>query len=315
MTEPETENGNPALEEATRELQAARHDAQVAFDCIALGDIDRAHTHALTAKVAADAAVTALAAALSQSEPAPRRACRTPPGNPGPMDHAVIPAPARFDAGGGPGFAFRPGTVVAYADTPHRAGRRAILHADRPAHGLCAWCRRPADAAPDEPSVRIELAAGRTGRRSPRRLGIAPEGGGPPDERHSLVIDASQVVLRAVEPAGVARGLTTLVQLLTAAPASSPGEIRLPAARILDAPRYAWRGLSLDVARTFFTLDEVRRVIDLLAFYKLNVLHLHLTDDRAGGSPSGGRARTEADDACLPRRRPPPSSPTRRTAS
>ena len=69
MTEQETENSSPALAEASRELQAAGHDAQVAFDCIALGDIDRAHTHALTAKVAADAAVTALAAALSQSEP------------------------------------------------------------------------------------------------------------------------------------------------------------------------------------------------------------------------------------------------------
>ncbi|HEY2262844.1 MAG TPA: hypothetical protein VGI96_09495 [Streptosporangiaceae bacterium] len=67
MTEPQTEN-NPALEEASRELQAAAHDAQVAFDCIALGDIDRAHTHALTAKVAADAAITALAAVLSQSD-------------------------------------------------------------------------------------------------------------------------------------------------------------------------------------------------------------------------------------------------------
>jgi hypothetical protein len=67
MTEPQTEN-NPALEEASRELQAAAHDAQVAFDCIALGDIDRAHTHALTAKVAADAAITALAAVLPQSD-------------------------------------------------------------------------------------------------------------------------------------------------------------------------------------------------------------------------------------------------------
>jgi hypothetical protein len=55
LTEAETENSNPALEEASRELQAAQHDAQVAFDCIALGDIDRAHTHALTAKIAADA--------------------------------------------------------------------------------------------------------------------------------------------------------------------------------------------------------------------------------------------------------------------
>jgi hypothetical protein len=68
MTEAQTENDNPALEEAARELQAASHDAQVAYDCIALGDIDRAHTHALTAKVAAEAAMTALAAAMSQAK-------------------------------------------------------------------------------------------------------------------------------------------------------------------------------------------------------------------------------------------------------
>jgi hypothetical protein len=75
MIEPETDNGSPVLEEpersvpelaeAARELQAAEHDAQVAFDCIALGELDRAHTHALTARVAVDAAVTALAAALA----------------------------------------------------------------------------------------------------------------------------------------------------------------------------------------------------------------------------------------------------------
>jgi hypothetical protein len=69
MTEAQTENDNPALEEAARELQAASHDAQVAYDCIALGDLDRAHTHALTAKVAAEAAMTALAAAMSQPKP------------------------------------------------------------------------------------------------------------------------------------------------------------------------------------------------------------------------------------------------------
>ena len=66
MIEPEAETSNPALEEAARELQATSHDAQVAFDCVALGELDRAHTHALTARVAADAAVTALTAALSQ---------------------------------------------------------------------------------------------------------------------------------------------------------------------------------------------------------------------------------------------------------
>ena len=66
MIEPEIENSNPALQEASRELQAAQHDAQVAFDCIALGELERAHEHALTARVATDAAVTALVAALGQ---------------------------------------------------------------------------------------------------------------------------------------------------------------------------------------------------------------------------------------------------------
>jgi hexosaminidase len=49
---------------------------------------------------------------------------------------------------------------------------------------------------------------------------------------------------------------------------------------IADGPRYAWRGLSLDVARTFFDVAAVKRVIDLLSLYKFNVLHLHLTDDQ-----------------------------------
>jgi hexosaminidase len=78
----------------------------------------------------------------------------------------------------------------------------------------------------------------------------------------------------------------------------------VPGARILDAPRYAWRGLSLDLARAFFTLDEVRRVIDLLALYKLNVLHLHLTDDqgwrlptpRPAGRPEAGGVFYSAGD-------------------
>ena len=67
MINPGTEQNSPALDQAARELQAAQHDARVAFDCIALGDLDRAHMHALTARVAVDAAVTALVAALTEA--------------------------------------------------------------------------------------------------------------------------------------------------------------------------------------------------------------------------------------------------------
>jgi hypothetical protein len=69
MTQAEAESRDPVLEEASRELEAAVHDARVAFDCIALAELDRAHTSAVTARVAADAAVTALQAALLTAGP------------------------------------------------------------------------------------------------------------------------------------------------------------------------------------------------------------------------------------------------------
>src|SRR5207249_3584267 len=153
------------------------------------------------------------------------------------------------------------------------------------------------DQAPDDPSVTIELGPGREPGGLPAPAGLSPGGGDPAGERYSLVIEDGRIVLRAAEPAGVARGLTTLVQLVATAPSAGAGEtgadeIRVPCARIFDAPRYAWRGLSLDVARTFFTVEEIRRVIDLLELYKLNVLHLHLTDDQAWpltlGRPAAG---------------------------
>ena len=68
MMIPDGAGDNPALQEAMRELEAAIHDARVAFDCIGLGEIDRAHTSAVTARIAIDAAVTAVEAALAASE-------------------------------------------------------------------------------------------------------------------------------------------------------------------------------------------------------------------------------------------------------
>ena len=64
---PDDTGDTPLTQEAARELEAAIHDARVAFDCIELGEIDRAHTSAVTARVAIDAAVTAVQAALAQA--------------------------------------------------------------------------------------------------------------------------------------------------------------------------------------------------------------------------------------------------------
>jgi hypothetical protein len=72
MSKAETRSRSSVLEGAARELEAAAHDARVAVDCVAFGELDRAHTSALTARVAADAAVTALLAALLAASTAAR---------------------------------------------------------------------------------------------------------------------------------------------------------------------------------------------------------------------------------------------------
>jgi hexosaminidase len=107
--------------------------------------------------------------------------------------------------------------------------------------------------------------------------GISPSGRDPDDERHEIVVDEDGVEVRARAPEGIHRGLTTVRQLLAAARRTGAP---LPACRIVDRPAFAWRGLSLDVVRRFTDLAELRRVLDVCSLHKLNVLHLHLTDDQ-----------------------------------
>ncbi|GGS91280.1 beta-N-acetylhexosaminidase [Streptomyces violaceus] len=103
-------------------------------------------------------------------------------------------------------------------------------------------------------------------------------------EAYELVADASGVLIEGGGPAGVFWGAQTLRQLLgpdafRRAPLGE-GSWTVPPVRIADAPRFAWRGMMLDVARHFMPKDGVLRYVDLLAAHKLNVLHLHLTDDQ-----------------------------------
>ena len=103
------------------------------------------------------------------------------------------------------------------------------------------------------------------------------DGQGSP-EAYELVVDpASGIRVLGNSPAGVFRGLQSLRGLL---PAVATGKgLCLPALRVVDAPRFGYRGFMLDVARNFQPKASVLRVLDLMARYKLNALHLHLTDD------------------------------------
>jgi hexosaminidase len=103
------------------------------------------------------------------------------------------------------------------------------------------------------------------------------------DEGYSLSVTTHAVRIASPQPAGVFYGLQTLRQLLPAEierDTVQPGPWQMAAVSIRDTPRFAWRGAMLDVARHFFGVEEVKRYIDLLAAYKFNILHLHLTDDQ-----------------------------------
>jgi hexosaminidase len=106
------------------------------------------------------------------------------------------------------------------------------------------------------------------------------------DEGYELTVTPERVTVVANQPAGLFYGIQTLRQLLPASveyPAVRFEEDRpvtVPVVKIVDHPRFAWRGAMLDVSRHFFTVDEVKRYIDLLALHKMNRLHLHLADDQ-----------------------------------
>jgi hexosaminidase len=126
--------------------------------------------------------------------------------------------------------------------------------------------------------LRPYFKAGRKGAGA-LRLIVGPVAGQSSPEAYELVIDSTGIRITGIASAGVFYGLQSLRSLL---PAPSPrGELVLPAIRVVDAPRFGYRGFMLDVARNFQPKPAVLRTIDLLARYKLNVFHMHLTDDEA----------------------------------
>ena len=97
----------------------------------------------------------------------------------------------------------------------------------------------------------------------------------PSPESYTLSVTPQQILIRATSGAGLFYGLQTLLQL---AQPSGAGSYSIASVEIEDTPRFAYRGLMLDVSRHFSTKEFIKKQIDALAYYKLNRLHLHLTD-------------------------------------
>lgn len=167
----------------------------------------------------------------------------------------LIPAPAKAERLAGAGY-------VVTAATPVRAQGPA---AQRVATQFATLLRDSGG-----PAVTVGEGRGKDGIRFvlDATLKTGAEG-------YQLRSDARGATVQAATEAGLFYGAATLSQLLTG---GSDGS--LPALRIEDAPRFSWRGLMLDSARHFQSLDEIKQVLDAMAEQKLNTFHWHLTDDQ-----------------------------------
>ncbi len=169
----------------------------------------------------------------------------------------MLPMPVKIEAGVG-GFRIDAGTVlVAPAAWQEEA---TTLAADlRALTGLPFPVRESSDG----PAIRLAIDT------EPARQ--SPEG-------YRLRVGSDGVEITAAAAAGVFYGGRTLMQLLP--PAAGKEALVIAAVAIEDHPRFAWRGLMLDCSRTLQSVDYLKATLNRMAVFKLNVLHLHLTDDQ-----------------------------------
>ncbi|HRX84052.1 MAG TPA: beta-N-acetylhexosaminidase [Phycisphaerae bacterium] len=178
----------------------------------------------------------------------------------------MIPLPQQMETGEG---SFR-----LAADTPIACDATAQPVAEYLAELMEAWFGRRPEVA--------TLAANA----APRGLVLTTEHADPKlgEEGYALTIDGNGVRMTAPAAHGLFYAVQTIRQLADGAAADADGTrnngLQLPCVRIVDQPRFAWRGMHLDVCRHFMPLEFVKKYIDLLAYHKMNVFHWHLTEDQ-----------------------------------
>ncbi len=195
-----------------------------------------------------------------------------PPARPAPATASLMPAPASVRVEAGAPFTITAATTIVVP--PEDAQAQVLGQYLSDTIGLAAALL----------PLKVEPAAG-TGRPGTIQLSLgalASTG----DEGYELTVTSERVTIVANQPAGLFYGIQTFRQLLPpfvehrAVRPAGERPVTAPAVTIVDRPRFAWRGAMLDVSRHFFTVEEVKRYVDLLALYKFNRLHLHLSDDQ-----------------------------------
>ena len=183
-------------------------------------------------------------------------ACSTP------RNPSVIPQPVQMEVGRG-GFDLDADTRIMLSNPTNLEVQQLTESWARPIRATSGFNLLLVDTPDDAPSNMITL----------RLSQDAPH----PAEGYRLNVTSDAVTVEAKTPAGLFYGLQTLTQLLFGDHTSGWS---VPVVQIVDAPRFAYRGMHLDVGRHFFPVAFIKKYIDLLAMYKMNKFHWHLTDDQ-----------------------------------
>jgi hexosaminidase len=195
----------------------------------------------------------------------------TTAGNPtGPETLTIVPKPVSVKTGQGT-FTINSNTVLIVPSSDAELMHVARFFADRLqlAGGPEIRVNATGAAGKDQPAVILSVVKGKSGS---------------PPEGYTLKVTPKQVRITASGGAGLFYGIQTLLQLFppdvcSANPAFPGKSWSIPCVDIKDYPRYPYRGMHLDVSRHFFPKEFVKRYIDLIAMYKMNRFHWHLTDD------------------------------------
>lgn len=172
---------------------------------------------------------------------------------------ALIPAPASIQRGAG-SFELDGRTPVVAMDSGSSSAAAAFSEFVARSHRLD-----------------LKILAGGAASRSVIQFRIDPGAVGTAPESYTLVVEPKSVKVSARDARGLFYGAVTLWQLL---PVDGTKALELPAVQIQDTPRFGWRGLMLDSARHFQSVEQIKLLLDAMALHKLNTFHWHLTDDQ-----------------------------------
>ena len=171
-------------------------------------------------------------------------------------NYQIVPLPQEITVAEGSGFTLDETTVIAYQGDEEMKQNATFL------------------AEYIKEKVGLDLPV--TDQPAGKAITLSVSNSGDNPEGYHLTVNTDGVTIAGASPAGVFYGIQTLRKALPV----TKGKAKLPAVEINDYPRFSYRGAHLDVSRHFFTVDSIKRFIDILALHNINRFHWHLTDDQ-----------------------------------